>query len=168
MVLKLFRQDSEDAMAAFMAELNAYDALKDLQGTYIPRLLLAGPVQETGDFALVQTHGGKSFEQLPSVGRRQGDAAIRALKALHGLGALHGDISLGNFVYDPIEKRVMAIDLQFVTFPATDDEKYTFGDPFEQEVADLEAEMYPEKSDVWSALGKRHKGLNAQTCSHNM
>lgn len=162
MILKLFRQDNKDAMAAFMAELNAYDDLKDLQGTYIPRLLLAGPVQETGDFALVLTHGGNSFEQLPSVGRKQGDAAVRALKALHGLGALHGEISLGNFVYDPIEKRAMAIDLQFVTFPASDDKTYTFGDPFKQEVAALEAELYPEESDKWSAPRKRHKGLNGQ------
>ena len=149
-------------MAASMAELNAYSNLKDLQGTHIPRLLLAGPVQETGDFALVQTHGGNSFARLPSVGRKLGDAAIRALKALHGLGALHGDISLGNFVYDHVEKRAMAIDLQYVTFPATDDKKYTRGDPFKQEVAALEAVLHPEDFDIWGAPRKRQKGLNGQ------
>ena len=149
-----------------MAELNAYDDLKDLQGTYIPKLLLAGPVQETGDFALVQTHGGNSFAQLPSVGRKQGDAAVRALKALHGLGALHGDISLGHFVYDPVEKRAMAVDLSSVTFPGTDDKTDALGDPFKEEVADLEAKLYAEEFDKYSAPRKRHKGLNGQMCHY--
>ncbi|CAL5229058.1 g12307 [Coccomyxa viridis] len=93
-VLKLFRQDSKDAMAAFMAELNAYDDLKDLQGTYIPKLLLAGPVQET------------------------------------------------------------------------DDKTDALGDPFKEEVADLEAKLYAEEFDKYSAPRKRHKGLNGQMCHY--
>ena len=124
-------------MAAFKAELKAYDNLKGLQGTYIPKLLLAGPIQETGDFALVLTHGGNSFADLPSVGLKQGRAAVKALEALHGLGAAHGAVSLGHFVHDPVENRVKAIDLESVMFPATADKESTVEDPFTAEVAEL-------------------------------
>ncbi|KAK6499484.1 hypothetical protein TWF506_004114 [Arthrobotrys conoides] len=78
------------------AEIKAYNDLKSLQGEYIPRLYAAGTTW--GRFL--------KFLILEDCGQEASDKDIdptfwpqarRAIKALHKLGMIHGDVKLDNF-----------------------------------------------------------------------
>ena len=125
-IIKTYDGGNEEAMKAYEAELGAYKSLHALQGHYIPRLLSYGRLQDTCDPTLVLEHCGTSLEDMPSVTHEHLQAALKSLRALHRAGAMHGDITRGHMVMDPITKRVVLIGLHTVSF-LVEDKKVSFG-----------------------------------------
>lgn len=78
-----------------------------LQGTVVPRLLVFGVLAWTDALFLAVSDEGKDLEELQELQGHKVDAslkeqlvkqALKAIKALHDVGVLHGDVRLANFV----------------------------------------------------------------------
>ena len=132
-VVKTYNMDSRAAVEEYMAEVKIYGELIKVQGVCIPKLLYSGLVQDTSLPTLVMEHGGICLADMSKVTRKQRGAALRALKALHEVSALHGALSLDKLVWNPVENRVVLVDLVRVKLNCAE------AACFEAEKADLKA-----------------------------
>ena len=95
LVMKVFDDSKVEGITSFMAELKAYQALRDLQGATIPMLHSFGRMGHTGCPAIITHWAGHTFkaDQLSTQLRA---AAKQALCAMHACYVGHGDVRLDN------------------------------------------------------------------------
>jgi len=89
-------------------EVRAYGKLESVQGEFVPKLLWYGAIVEGMADALATEYVGNARP-----GRR---GALRALRAAHRCGVLHGDVAVRNFVRRASDGRVFLIDFGFARF----------------------------------------------------
>eukprot|EP01104_Vermistella_antarctica_P009497 TRINITY_DN2445_c0_g1_i2.p1 TRINITY_DN2445_c0_g1~~TRINITY_DN2445_c0_g1_i2.p1 ORF type:complete len:367 (-),score=43.04 TRINITY_DN2445_c0_g1_i2:1439-2386(-) len=100
-------------------EIRVYSHLQPLQGEFVPRLLAVGCVYGV-KYGLVVSECGTTLAKCPSETLREcASGAVTALRRVHKLGVLHGDIRLSNFTVD--RGRVFVIDFGFSKVVEGDD-----------------------------------------------
>jgi serine/threonine protein kinase len=112
-LFKLLDSTKKGALVMFFTELEAYKRLDTLQGKNIPNLhhsyLMSGFL-----FSFVLQDCGQQISQ--SQFREFYEEIVKALKAIHQQGVLHGDIALRNILIDPASTKVTLIDFGLASF----------------------------------------------------
>lgn len=109
-IIKTYDSSDEAAVEAFTAELRNYRELQALQGLNIPRLLCWGTLQDSFNPTLALQHCCVNLEK-PTITRQHYRLALNRLRALHKAGFVHGNICWGSLVWDPVEQRMVLVDL---------------------------------------------------------
>ena len=95
---KFFDDNNIEAVTDLMAELKAYHALHDLQGSAIPMLHSFGRMGHTGCPAVL-THWAGSTLRAEQLSPQSHAAAREALSAIHARCVSHGDVRLENMLW---------------------------------------------------------------------
>lgn len=116
--LKTFDLRRETAQRAFLTELKIYHHLKNLQGLYLPSLVVVGRLPHTSVLYLGLTNEPKGPPIKDLVSERGVKMAVReALASIHREGVLHGDLSLSNMLFH--KGKAKFIDFEYSTFCET-------------------------------------------------
>ncbi|RKO94040.1 hypothetical protein BDK51DRAFT_34064 [Blyttiomyces helicus] len=91
----------ENAESIVHAEIEAYTALRDLQGTVIPRFIDGGRLPMVGVVAVEEISPGRVFGAMAwsDLSPTDQDLAKEALRKLHAKGYVHGDMRLPNLMF---------------------------------------------------------------------
>ncbi|KAL0958375.1 hypothetical protein HGRIS_000517 [Hohenbuehelia grisea] len=106
---------------SFESERSAYEALHTLQGTFLPRLLLTGLIDFSDSRAIHPP--AVVLEYISGVTLRDIEPNLLSLDVCAPLvscidsfvefGVFHGDINPGNIIFQPAERPVRAVVLDF-------------------------------------------------------
>jgi serine/threonine protein kinase len=112
-LLKLLDTTQHNSSSMFLAELQAYERLDELQGAVIPTLEQSYLISNSlFAFALEDCGNPITQSQL----RKMHDQVAQALKSIHAKGVVHGDIALRNILINSLENRVVLIDFGLAKF----------------------------------------------------
>ncbi|CAH0046325.1 unnamed protein product [Clonostachys solani] len=116
--------DDKEFEQLFEAEHQAYNRLRPIQGLTVPRcygLTLFG-----GRKALILQHFRGDTLEKPEAATLSFSESKRLLgdffKEMADHGAVQEDADISNFILDPDERSIMAVDLEYVTFPSTSED----------------------------------------------
>ncbi|RKO93881.1 hypothetical protein BDK51DRAFT_32819 [Blyttiomyces helicus] len=106
----------ENAESIVHAEIEAYTALRDLQGTAIPRFIDGGRLPMVGVVAVEEIRPGRVVGAMgwSDLSPTDQDLAREALRKLHAKGYVHGDVRLPNLMFaqgDGGGRRAVWIDI---------------------------------------------------------
>ncbi|KAK6329904.1 hypothetical protein TWF718_003331 [Orbilia javanica] len=108
-VFKVYEINTNIKKKAADQEIEAYQKLKSLQGSYIPKLYAAGTYMKSLR-VLILEHCGKAASP-DCVDVDFWAQARKAVQALHKAGAVHGDIKLDNFTISTLGARLIDLGL---------------------------------------------------------
>jgi len=98
--MKVFDAQNKVAIESFVSELQAYNALHELQGSVIPVLHSFGRMHHTGCPAIVTYWAGSTVTDADSLSNDLLAAAEQGLQAMHSRRVSHGDVRLSNMLLD--------------------------------------------------------------------
>jgi tRNA A-37 threonylcarbamoyl transferase component Bud32 len=116
--------DDKEFEQLFEAEHQAYNRLWPIQGLTIPRCY--GLTHFHGRKALILQHcPGQTLEQPEAATLSSGESKRLlgdSFKQMAEQGAVQEDANISNFILAPDKRSIMAVDLEYVTFPSTSED----------------------------------------------
>ena len=100
LAMKVVGAHNNVAIESFVNELQAYNALQELQGSVIPVLHSFGRMHHTGCPAIVTHWAGSTVTGADSLSNDLLAAAEQGLQAMHSRRVSHGDVRLSNMLLD--------------------------------------------------------------------
>ena len=100
LAMKVFDAQNDVAIDSFVSELQAYDALQDLQGSVIPQLHSFGRMPHSGCPAIATYWAGTACSSADSLSDDVLAAAEQGLQAMHERHVSHGDVGLSKMLLD--------------------------------------------------------------------
>ncbi|KAK6517437.1 hypothetical protein TWF281_004094 [Arthrobotrys megalospora] len=108
-VFKVYEINTTIKEKAADQEIEAYERLKDLQGSYVPKLYAAGTHMKSLKILILEDCGKTASADKVDVDFWA--QARKAVQALHKAGAIHGDIKLDNFTISTSGARLVDLGL---------------------------------------------------------
>ncbi|CAG8537982.1 7413_t:CDS:2 [Funneliformis caledonium] len=116
-----------ELLGEMQKEVECYQRMKDIQGTYIPKLICNGYILNDMFYVIGTSYGGKRMNEGDDEGygvitRDEYDLAIKTLDQIHAHDIIHGDIRPENILFDG-QRVIRIIDFGFSKISSDEKEK---------------------------------------------